>query len=299
MFDICLAGTGGTMPLKNRWLTNAYLRCDGKCMLIDCGEGTQIALKEAGLPLKPIELICITHFHADHISGLIGLLLSMGNDGRTEPLYIIGPRGLESVVTSLRVIAPELPFDVLFKEITSPEQEFDFLGCRIKAFAVKHAIPCFGYSVTLARKGRFDPQRAEALGLPKPIWGLIQKNGSAVHDGVTYTSDMVMGPDRRGLKFVYCTDTRPCQSIVTNGMDADLMILEGMHGEPDKQQKAAETFHMTFAEAAEIGRKANVRRLWLTHFSPSMPHPEDYSASAAGAYIPHDGEKICLRFDDE
>lgn len=299
MFDICLAGTGGTMPLKNRWLTSAYLRCDGKCMLIDCGEGTQIALKEAGAALKPIDLICITHFHADHISGLPGLLLSMGNEGRTQPLDIIGPAGTESVVSSLRVIAPELPFKIICHEATSSEQEFNFIGCRIKAFAVKHTVPCFGYSVTLDRKGRFDPERAKALSLPLRAWGMIQKNGFADVDGVRYTSDMVMGPDRRGLKFVYCTDTRPCRSIIKNGEDADLMIIEGMHGEPDKQEKAAETFHMTFAEASAIGRQAGARRLWLTHFSPSMPHPEEYAYDAPNAYIPHDGEKICIRFDDE
>ena len=118
MLDICLLGTGGMMPLPGRWLTSLALRFNGSCMLIDCGEGTQIAMKRAGISSKPFDVICFTHFHADHISGLPGLLLSMGNAERTEPLTIIGPKGVERVVNSLRVIAPELPFDIKFIELT-------------------------------------------------------------------------------------------------------------------------------------------------------------------------------------
>ena len=114
MLDICLLGTGGMMPLPYRWLTSLLLRCDGSSLLIDCGEGTQIAIKEKGWTFKPIDVICLTHYHADHVSGLPGLLLAMGNSDRTDPLTIVGPKGVERVVSSLRIIAPELPFPINF-----------------------------------------------------------------------------------------------------------------------------------------------------------------------------------------
>ena len=116
MLDVCLLGTGGTMPLKNRWLSSAIFRYNGRCILADCGEGTQIALKTALFTFKPIDVICLTHFHADHVSGLPGMLLSMGNEGRTEPVLIIGPRGTRKVVSSLRIIAPGLPFEIEIAE---------------------------------------------------------------------------------------------------------------------------------------------------------------------------------------
>ena len=112
MLDVCLLGTGGMMPLPGRRLTALMTRYNGSSLLIDCGEGTQVAIKEKGWTFKPIDAICFTHYHADHISGLPGLLLTMGNTDRREPLTMIGPKGLERVVTALRTIAPELPFQV-------------------------------------------------------------------------------------------------------------------------------------------------------------------------------------------
>ena len=138
MLDVCLLGTGGMMPLPQRWLTSLMARYNGKSILIDCGEGTQIAMKEKGWSPKPIDIICFTHYHADHISGLPGMLLTMGNAERTEPLLLIGPKGLTRVVNALRVIAPELPFQILYQEITEQEQTFAFDGFRIEAFRVNH-----------------------------------------------------------------------------------------------------------------------------------------------------------------
>ena len=123
MLDICLLGTGGMMPLPYRWLTSMMARCNGSSLLIDCGEGTQIAPPEKGWSPRPIDVICFTHYHADHISGLPGLLLTMGNAERTEPLLMIGPKGLERVVTALRSIAPELPFPIVFSELTEAREQ--------------------------------------------------------------------------------------------------------------------------------------------------------------------------------
>ena len=148
------------MPLPRRFLTAAMLRYNGSSLLIDCGEGTQVAIKEKGLTFKPIDVICFTHYHGDHIGGLPGLLLTMGNADRTEPLTMIGPRGLERVVNALRVIAPELPFEIRFIEITEPEMRLELNGYCIHAFRVNHNVTCYGYSVEIKRAGKFDVERA-------------------------------------------------------------------------------------------------------------------------------------------
>ena len=280
MLDVCLLGTGGMMPLPYRWLTSLMVRYNGSSLLIDCGEGTQIAIKEKGWSFKPIDVICFTHYHGDHISGLPGMLLTMGNADRTEPLTLIGPKGLERVVNALRVIAPELPFKINYVEITEPEQTFEINGYRLKAFRVNHNVLCYGYTFEIDRAGKFDVERANAGGVPQKIWGLLQKGETVEVEGITYTPDMVLGPARKGLKVTYCTDTRPTESIKKNAAGSDLFICEGMYGEKDKQKKAKEYKHMTFYEAAQLAKDADVKELWLTHYSPSLTYPEEYVEEA-------------------
>ena len=276
MLDVCLLGTGGMMPLPYRWLTSLMVRYNGSSLLIDCGEGTQIAIKEKGWSFKPIDAICFTHYHGDHISGLPGLLLTMGNADRTEPLTLIGPKGLERVVNALRVIAPELPFSIRCIEIREPEETFEMNGYRLKAFRVNHNVPCYGYTMEVDRAGKFDVERAKAAEIPQKYWGILQRGETLEHEGRVLTPDMVLGPARKGLKLTYCTDTRPTESIKNNAEEADLFICEGMYGEKDKQKKAREYKHMTFYEAAELARDAKVKELWLTHYSPSLTRPEEY-----------------------
>lgn len=270
MLDICLLGTGGMMPLPYRWLTSMMARYNGKSILIDCGEGTQIAMKEKGWSPKPIDIICFTHFHADHISGLPGMLLTMGNAERTEPLLLIGPKGLTRVVSALRVIAPELPFEIQCVELTEAEQQFSFDGFRIEAFRVNHNVVCYGYSIIVERVGKFQLEKALELGIPKPYWNRLQKGETIKTPEGTLTPDMVLGEPRKGLKVTYCTDSRPTEGIVQNAAGADLFICEGMYGEPDKKDKAKEYKHMTFYEAAAMAAKAEVGQMWLTHYSPSL-----------------------------
>lgn len=276
MLDICLLGTGGMMPLPYRWLTAMMARCDGSSLLIDCGEGTQVALKEKGWSPKPIDVICFTHYHADHISGLPGLLLTMGNAERTEPLTLIGPKGLERVVGALRVIAPELPFPLQFIELEEQRQQLKIGPYTIDAYRVNHNVICYGYSISIPRTGKFDLERAKAQGVPMKAWSRLQKGESLEIDGVTYTPDMVLGPDRRGLKVTYCTDTRPVPVIAEYAQDADLFICEGMYGEDGKEAKAREHRHMTMYEAADLARRAQPREMWLTHYSPSLTRPDEF-----------------------
>ncbi len=303
MLDICLAGTGGMMPLPYRWLTSLMLRYEGSQILIDCGEGTQIALKKRGWSFKPIDIICITHFHADHISGLVGLLLTMGNAERTEPVTMIGPRGLEKVVNSLRIVAPELPFPIEFIELSEPSATITVRDYVITAYKVQHAIPTYGYAVEIPRAGRFQVERAQALGLPVTYWSRLQKGETVEFEGETYYPEMVMGPPRKGLKVAYCTDSRPTRSIVEGARGADLFICEGMYGERGSEERAAEHKHMNFAEAAALAKAAEVRELWLTHFSPALNHPEEF-IDVAREIFPNaktgtDGMSLTLKFTEE
>ena len=276
MLDVCLLGSGGMMPLPYRWLTALMTRFNGSQLLIDCGEGTQIALKEKGWSFKPIDVICFTHYHGDHISGLPGLLLTMGNADRKEPLTLIGPKGLERVVSALRVIAPELPFEIHYREITEPEQTFEMNGYRLTAFRVRHNVICYGYTIEIDRAGKFDVARAVAQDIPKQYWKVLQKGESLELDGRLLTPDMVLGAPRKGIKLTYCTDTRPVDAIRTHAAGSDLFICEGMYGEKDKAAKAVEYKHMTFYEAANLAKDAQVKEMWLTHYSPSLTRPEEY-----------------------
>lgn len=303
MLEVSLLGTGGMMPLPQRWLTSLMARYNGTSILIDCGEGTQIAMKEKGWSPKPIDVICFTHFHADHVSGLPGLLLTMGNAERTEPLLLIGPKGLGKVVGALRVIAPELPFQIQCMELGETEQTIEFDGFRIEAFRVNHNVICYGYNIVIERAGKFQLEKAVEQGIEKRYWSRLQKGETIETENGILTPEMVLGAPRKGIKLTYCTDTRPTEGIVKNAAGADLFICEGMYGEPEKKEKAKEYKHMTFLEAADMAKRAGVSKLWLTHFSPSLVRPEDYMGgvrkifpeAAAGK----DGKTIDLMFEDE
>ena len=306
MIDVCLLGTGGMMPLPNRLLTSLFVKYNGRGILIDSGEATQIAMKKKGISSKPIDVICFTHYHADHISGLPGLLLTMGNAERTEPLLMIGPKGLERVVNSLRVIAPELPFEIKFKELTGDEVSFELEGnpeFTIKAFKVNHNGMCYGYTMSLRRQGKFNVEAATEAGIDRKYWNALQKGDTVtLDDGTIYTPDMVLGEERKGIKLTYTTDTRPTDSIVNNAKDSDLFICEGIYGDKDKIAKAREHKHMTFYEAADLARKAGVKELWLTHYSPSLVNPKEFLPETKKIFdktvAAKDGRSVTLRFED-
>ena len=303
MLDLCLLGTGGMMPLPKRWLTSLMTRYNGSSLLIDCGEGTQLAIKECGWSFNPIDTICFTHYHADHISGLPGLLLTMGNADRTKPVTMIGPKGLEKVVNSLRVIAPELPFKINFIELNEDIQTIHINGYEIEAFKVHHKIVCYGYNIKINRQGKFQVDKAVENGIPKENWSRLQKGEIIQTADKVFKPEMVLGEPRRGIKVTYCTDTRPLPVIAKMAKTADLFICEGMYGEKDKEKKAREYKHMTFYEAATLAKEANPKELWLTHYSPSLVKPEEYMKEVKEifdrAIAAKDGRSLVITFDEE
>lgn len=302
MLDVCLLGTGGTMPSPSRWLSSCIMRFNGSVILFDCGEGTQISLKKCGFTFKPIDVMCFTHYHADHISGLPGMLLSMGNEGREEPLVMIGPKGLERTVNALRTIAGGLPFDIRFIELKEHEEKIPFNGYTITAFSVNHTVPCYGYTLDIPRAGAFDLEKAKKNNVPMRAWSPLQKAESFEYEGVLYTRDMVLGPARKGIKVCFCTDTRPTERMVKMASGSDLLICEGMYPDESKMERALETRHMTFTEAAEVAKKSGVKRLWLTHYSPSLPDPENYLSLALPIFentvCGKDGKRTEISFED-
>ena len=302
MLDITLLGTGGMMPLPRRWVTSLLVRYNGASLLVDCGEGTQIALREKGWSFKPVNTILLTHFHADHIAGLPGFFLTMGNSDRTEPVTVIGPRGLSRIMTAVRTIAPELPFEVNFIEIDGNEQTFLIDGMEITAFRVQHNIVCYAYEISVRRKGRFDAARAKAQEIPLRFWNPLQR-GETIEDGARiYTPEMVLGEERKGLKVVFTGDTALCDSLVSAAAGADLMICEATYGDNNHAQLAAEYGHMVFAQAAEAARRAGVKRLWLTHYSQVVEDPQIYRPNATAifenAVCGEDGMSTTLHFGD-
>lgn len=276
MLDVSLLGTSGMMPLPNRFLTALLCRTNGRFLLIDAGEGTQVTMKMLGWGFKNLDVICFTHFHADHIAGLPGLLLTIGNSGRTENITIIGPAGITNIVKSLCIIAQELPFKIDFIELSNDEDSIKIGDFIIKTLRVEHRVSCFSYSILVHRLGKFDVNKAKLLDLPRNYWSILQNNKDVEYEGKIYTSDMVVGEPRKGIKVTYTTDTRPISNLVNFAKDSDLFICEGIYGDDEKLNKAIEYKHMLFSEAANIAKNANVSELWLTHFSPSMTNPDDY-----------------------
>lgn len=303
MLDICLLGTGGMMPLPNRRLTALMTRLNGSSLLIDCGEGTQVSIKEKGWSFHDIDVICFTHYHADHISGLPGLLLSMGNADRKEEVHLYGPKGLERVVNALRVIAPELPFPIVYHEFKETEGTIQVKGYQVDYYRVNHNVTCYGYCIRVPRAGKFMPEKAAANNVPQKAWSRLQKGETVELDGKIYTTDMILGPERRGIKVAYCTDTRPVPVISEKANNADIFICEGMYGEKDKDAKAREYKHMTFYEAAQLAKTAGVKELWLTHYSPSLVRPDEYVDDVrkifSSTIVAKDRRSKTLEFIDE
>lgn len=280
MLDFCLLGTGGMTPIPNRYLTSFIIRYAGTTVLVDCGEGTQIPLQELGWGFKDITIILFTHYHGDHITGLPGIIYQMINANRTNDLYIYGPKGIGIVSNMVKALFPQLPFRIIFNILehydTIPIANKNLPSFEINTMPMTHTSLCNAYSFYVQRLPKFDPTLAKLQGIPIKFWKDLQL-GTTVHDGPnTYTPNMVLGESRPGLKVTYSTDTRPCENLKTLALDSDVFIGEGMYGDINDTAKAIEKRHSTFQETAILAKKAEVKELWLTHFSPALPNPERY-----------------------
>ncbi len=285
MLDVCLLGTGGMIPLPDRWLTSMLLRYKGRMLLVDCGEATQIPLRICGWGFKAIDTVFFTHYHADHVAGLTGFLLTLGNSGREEPLTLIGPPGLKTVVEGLLVIAPQLPYEIRLLELPHDQgAEFLLEDIYVRSIPVEHWMPCLAYSFEIKRQGKFDHKKAQQLEIPVKYWKQLQRGEVVDLEGRLIKPEIVLGEQRRGIKVSYCTDTRPVAGLVDFIKASDLFICEGMYGDNRDMEKAAQKKHMVFSEAAVLAKRGGVEELWLTHFSPALENPQEHIASAKSVF---------------
>jgi ribonuclease Z len=265
-------GCGGMMPLPNRHLTSVLLRREGELFLFDGGEGTQVALRKLNLRWKKISVIFVSHTHADHVTGIPGLLMLSSQVDRDDPLYIIGPpRIAEYIESSRRVLDMYINYEVIVKEITEPGIVYEGDGFRVRCFPLRHTKPCFGYTLEEdTRPGEFHPEKAEALGVPRgPLWSRLQ-NGETVHiaDGREVTPGEIMGSPRSGRKFSFVTDSLAFPEIAGEVANSDLFVCEGMF-EQQLAEDAHAKRHMTAEEAARIAATAGgIKKLALIHYSP-------------------------------
>ena len=308
MIDITLIGTGALMPIPDRALASVLLRTEGKTVLFDCGEGTQAAARKAQASTINVDVIALTHYHGDHVFGLPGLLQTMQCMDRTSPLTIIGPRGINAALEPILALAGETSYEIRLVEagetpikLSGIVDGFNPLAV-LTPFKVNHFVTACGYSFTLGRMGRFNPERAEELNIPVEKWGVLQKGESVTVGENVITPEQVMGDRRKGLKIVISGDTAECDSLTENVKDADLFICEATLGENEQQSLANERGHMTFASAAKTAKKANVKQLCLTHFSPRVVDANDYIENASSIFentvCGTDGMRLTLDFEE-
>lgn len=295
MVDIAMIGTGGGMPMVERYLSAALINFKGRKILVDSGEGTQVSMRILGWGFKSIDVICITHSHGDHIVGLPGLLGTIGNSGREEPIIILGPKGIKDVIKGLRVICPYLPYELIIIEnphniklsVDKNRMNFEdrFEGdIIINSLELDHSASCIGYNFIINRRPKFDVNKAELNNVPRKLWSTLQKVESVKEDNIIYTKDMVLGDIRKGIKISYITDSRPIKEIINFISRSDLFICEGTYRNNEDMEKAIKNKHMTFSEAANLAKEGMVKELLLTHFSPSLIEPEMYLINATSIF---------------
>lgn len=270
-FSITFLGTSSGTPTLERNLACVAVQRHGDLFLFDCGEAAQIQYRRAGLGFAPLRAVFISHLHGDHITGLIGLLMSLQMAGREEPLVLYGPPGLQDYVAcNRRTLGTGFAYSLEVQEVNGLSTVLEAPEYRVHCAPLDHRVPCLGVAVEeRMRPGRFNLEAARVLGVPEgPLFGQLQR-GEAVTlpDGKVIAPEQVLGPPRPGAKVAYVSDTRPCETAVALAAGADLLIHEGTFGSElarDAHRKA----HSTAAGAAEIARRAGARQLAITHISP-------------------------------
>jgi len=306
MVDITLLGTSALLPLPDRFLSSAFLTCNGRSILFDCGEGTQISARKYGANINSIDLIALTHYHGDHIFGLPGLLQTLHTMGRTAPIYITGPKNSKENIGPLLNLAGPTSYEVNIIDNNEliklnninklwPEKAV------LSSFVTEHRVPSIGYSFTLGRAGKFNPDLAKALNIPVNLWNELQKGNTVKANGVSISPDNVLGPERNGIKVIFTGDTAYCESIVKFSQSADLIISDATYS--DNLELAVSRGHMNFSHAARVAKESCAKELWLTHFSQTITEPSLELNIATDIFnnsiIGFDGMKKTINFIDE
>ena len=291
MLTATLLGTAATLPQPDRALSCAVFSVGGRSILLDCGEGTQLALHRHHVNPMRIDVVALSHYHGDHILGLPGLLQTLGTMDRTQPLYITGPEeGHEPILAAILTLADELPYPVKFLPLPAeglalhtlhPKWPLDAI---LTAFPTVHRVPSQGYRLHVGRMRRLYTDKASAMGIPRHLWHMLQ-SGKSVRVGEREIQPASgCGPERPGLTAVFTGDTAPCEGIITAAKDADLLIMDATYALDKYEDKAALYGHSTFAQAAQAAKSAGAKRLWLTHYSAMITDPQEHLPAAQAIF---------------
>jgi ribonuclease Z len=309
VLEAFVLGTSGMMPLPGRHLTSVLLRREGELFLFDCGEGTQVSLRKLNLRWKKISAIFVTHSHADHVTGLPGMLMLSAQVERDDPLVIVGPpRTREYVEANRRILDMYInyPIEIVDVDPRTSGVVYERDGFKVRSHPLSHTKPCVAYALEEdQRPGEFHPDRALELGVPRgPLWSKLQA-GEAVpaSSGRMVSPVEVMGSPRPGRKFSFVTDTVPVPGIAEFVAGSNLLICEGMF-EDALIESAREKRHLTARQAAEIARDGRVRSMGLTHYSPRYTKREldklleEAQGIFPGTFLSRDGQNIPIPFED-
>ena len=301
MIDIAVLGTGAMMPTSSRWLSSLLIRFGDEMMLFDVGEGVQIPWRNQGWGLKRVSMICTSHWHADHIAGLPGVLHGLANAGRDEPVTILGPKGTRAVIAGMREIVPVLPYEVISADLSNGDS-WQWNDLSISVAFGQHRVPVLLYRFDLPRRPAFLADLAREHNIPQESWSVLAAGSDVIQGQTTWRSSTYLGPARAGISFGVATDTRPTESAVHLLQGVDLLVAEGTYGDDVDHDNAIVNKHMTFREAATLALAANVRKLLVTHFSPKMSEPAAWLTNATDVFpeteIATPGQTITLKYPD-
>ncbi len=278
--ELIFLGTSSAIPSKHRNHASIALKAFGEILLFDCGEGTQRQMSCMKLSPMKIKNIFISHLHGDHILGLPGIIQSLGFRGRTEPLNIYGPPGLENIRESIMNFGYfALDFEIIMHEIKDGTV-IDNEEYTVECVKTQHNVFNLSYSLIEKKKPKFLKDKAIELGLkPGPDFGKLHDGIEVKIEDKIIKPEQVLGECRKGLKITYSGDTRPCEDLVDLAADSDILIHESTFGDKD-QAKAVENWHSTAKEAAQIAKKARAKKLILTHISTRYRKSDDLKKAA-------------------
>jgi ribonuclease Z len=311
MLKLTFLGTGAACPTLDRNVASLALVREGETLLFDCGEGTQRQMMRYGVSFALREIF-FTHFHSDHLLGVIGLLRTMGllnifgEESRRAGLLLYGPKGAHRILGgALEVGIERVKFPVEILEL-KPGDVLRRGGYDLVTFPTDHRADTIGYAlVEHLRPGRFHPDKAREMGIPEgPLWGKIHKGETiTLPDGRRVTPPELVGAPRPGRKVVISGDTRPCPGLRETVLGADLLVHEATFSHEDLE-RAKETGHSTAREAAEVAAQAGVRRLILTHISPRYSREAPELLAEARAVFPEttvarDGMEVEVGFEEQ